>query len=139
MLGVGCGVGPKKTAIWAKTIGWGHLCTLDMSSSLRSGRGLFPSKVFQYSLVLVSLSKWSFVNHFFSTWSLLKGFSLRLHNLMKSLFFCITKTRRHNFDPLKPHFYTVKLGFTGVYINFLIFARKHRLWVFIRTTSPRRF
>ena len=28
------------------------------------------------------------------------------------------------FDPLKPHFYIVKLGFTGVYIIFLIFAQK---------------
>ena len=35
----------------------------------------------------------------------------------------ITKTRLYNFDPLKPHFYIVKLGFTGVYIIFLIFAR----------------
>ena len=26
----------------------------------------------------------------------------------------ITKTRLYSFDPLKPHFYTVKLGFTGV-------------------------
>ena len=35
--------------------------------------------------------------------------------------FCsITKTRLYNFDPLKPHFYIVKLGFTGVYIIFLI-------------------
>ena len=25
----------------------------------------------------------------------------------------------YNFDPLKPHFYIVKLGFTGVYIIFL--------------------
>ena len=31
----------------------------------------------------------------------------------------ITKTRLYNFDPLKPHFYVVKLEFTGVYINFL--------------------
>ena len=30
----------------------------------------------------------------------------------------ITKTRLYNFDPLKPHFYIVKLGFTGVYIVF---------------------
>ena len=29
------------------------------------------------------------------------------------------------FYPLKPHFYIVKLGFTGVYIIFLIFARKN--------------
>ena len=35
----------------------------------------------------------------------------------------ITRTRLYNFDPLKPHFYIVKLGFTGVYINFLISAR----------------
>ena len=42
--------------------------------------------------------------------------------------FIITKTRLHSFDPLKPHFYTVKLGFTGVYIIFLISAQKHRLW-----------
>ena len=32
----------------------------------------------------------------------------------------ITKTRLYNVDPLKPHFYIVKLGFTGVYIIFLI-------------------
>ena len=31
-----------------------------------------------------------------------------------------TKTYLYNFDPLKPHFYIVKLGFTGVYIIFLI-------------------
>ena len=38
--------------------------------------------------------------------------------------FCfITKTRLYNFDPLKPHFYTVKLGFMGVYIIFLISAQ----------------
>ena len=29
----------------------------------------------------------------------------------------------HNFDPCKPHFYIVKLGFTGVYIIFLISAQ----------------
>ena len=49
----------------------------------------------------------------------------------------ITKTCLHNFDPLKPHFYIVKLGFTGVYIIFLISAQKHRLWVLIRTASRR--
>ena len=35
----------------------------------------------------------------------------------------ITKTRLYNFDPVKPHFYIVKLGFTGVYIIFLISAQ----------------
>ena len=32
----------------------------------------------------------------------------------------ITKTGLYNVDPLKPHFYIVKLGFIGVYIIFLI-------------------
>ena len=36
----------------------------------------------------------------------------------------------------KPHIYIVKLGFTGVYIIFLISAQKHRLWVLVRTASP---
>ena len=35
----------------------------------------------------------------------------------------ITKTYLYNFDPLKPHFYIVKLGITGVYISFLISAQ----------------
>ena len=45
-------------------------------------------------------------------------------------FFCgeilktITKTYLYNFDPLKPHFYIVKLGFTGVYIIFSYFCSK---------------
>ena len=32
----------------------------------------------------------------------------------------IAKTCLYNFDPFKPHFCIVKLGFTGVYIIFLI-------------------
>ena len=39
-----------------------------------------------------------------------------------------------NAYPRTPHFYIVKLGFTVVYI-FLIFALKHKLWVFVRTAS----
>ena len=35
----------------------------------------------------------------------------------------ITKTRLYDFDPFKPLFYIVKLGFTGVYIIFLISAQ----------------
>ena len=45
----------------------------------------------------------------------------------------ITKTCLYNTDPLKPHFYIVKLGFTGVYIIFVISAQKHRLWVLVST------
>ena len=40
------------------------------------------------------------------------------------IYFCfIMKTRLYNIDRLKPHFYTVKLWFTGVYIIFLISAQ----------------
>ena len=35
----------------------------------------------------------------------------------------ITKTCLYNFDPLKPHFYIVKLGFTGVYIIFVFLLK----------------
>ena len=35
----------------------------------------------------------------------------------------IKKTYLYNSDPLNPHIYTVKLGFTGVYIIFLISAQ----------------
>ena len=51
----------------------------------------------------------------------------------------IMKTYLYNFDPLKPHFYIVKLEFTGVYFILLISAKKHRLWVLVRTASARRF
>ena len=37
----------------------------------------------------------------------------------------ITKTCLNNFDPLKPHFYKVKLGFIGVYIIFFLFQLKN--------------
>ena len=53
-------------------------------------------------------------------------------------FHFIPNTCLYNFDSLKPHFYIVKLGFTGVYIIFLISAQKQRLWVLVRTASPRR-
>ena len=49
------------------------------------------------------------------------------------------ETCLYNFDPLKPHFYIVKLGFTRVYIIILISAQKHRLWVVVRTALARRF
>ena len=40
-----------------------------------------------------------------------------------TVFSDITKTRLYDFNPLKPHFYIVKLGFTGVYIIFLILLK----------------
>ena len=35
----------------------------------------------------------------------------------------VRKTGLYNFDPLKPQFYVVKLGFAGVYIIFLILLK----------------
>ena len=37
---------------------------------------------------------------------------------------CFTKTYLFNFDPLKPHFYIVKMGFTG-YTLFFLFLLKN--------------
>ena len=47
---------------------------------------------------------------------------------IRLLFLCgsnvfTTKTCLYNFDPTKPHFYIVKLGFTGVYIIFVLSAQ----------------
>ena len=49
------------------------------------------------------------------------------HAIGKTVY--ITKTRLYtfNFDPVKAHFYIVKLGFTGVYIIFLISVQIHGL------------
>ena len=66
------------------------------------------------------------------------------------LLILITKTYLYNFDPLKPHFYIVKLGFTGVYIIFHISAKnidcgysyfcfKTYVVGIVRTASARRF
>ena len=60
---------------------------------------------------------------------LLGSFSL---SLRPKLF--ITKTYLYNTG-----LYIVTLGFTGLYTFFLISAQKHRLWIFARTASPRRF
>ena len=35
--------------------------------------------------------------------------------------------------------YIAKLRYAGLYLFFLIFAPKHKLWVLFRTVSPRRF
>ena len=58
---------------------------------------------------------------------------------LATVLYGITRTYLYNFDPRKPHFYIVKLGFTGMYIIFVISAQKHRLWVLVRTASTRRF
>ena len=53
--------------------------------------------------------------------------------VLVSLWF-FTKTYPCNEDPLTPHLYIVKLGFTEGIHYFLIFALKHRLCVRVRTT-----
>ena len=55
---------------------------------------------------------------------LLANVTLKLlsKNIANTLIF-ITKTYLYNFDPLKPHFYIVKLGFTGVNIIFLFLLK----------------
>ena len=72
----------------------------------------------------------------YAGWS---GPLLSANRIMDTTKCIITKTCLYNIDPLKPHIYIVKLGFTGVYIIFLISSQKHRLWVLIRTASPRQF
>ena len=47
----------------------------------------------------------------------------------------ITKTCLYKFDLLESHFYILKLGFTGVYIIFLISVQTHRLWVLVSTEA----
>ena len=83
----------------------------------------------------------SFVHHLSFFWCLGKVVHRDCGNSWVSslISFIITKTCPYNFDPLKPHFYIVKLGFTGVCIIFLISAQKHRLWVLVRTALSRRF
>ena len=64
--------------------------------------------------------------------------SIVLGHIAIVIFHRITITCLYDFDPLKPHFYIVKLGFTRVYIIFLNSVQKHRLWVLVRTASPSR-
>ena len=68
--------------------------------------------------------------------SLSKAKAKILHKPGHVILTCITKICLYNYDPLKPHFYIVKLGFTGVDIIFLISAQKHRLWYSLE--PPRR-
>ena len=62
--------------------------------------------------------------------SLVCGMSIVCHGVF-GLSLGVSHHENMPFDPLKPHFHIVKLGFTGVYIIFLIPAHKHRLWVLV--------
>ena len=63
----------------------------------------------------------------------LTGSKMRYTSL---LIFTIRKTSLHKFDPLKPHFYIVKLGFTGVYI--VLFISAHNIDFGYSLEPPRR-
>ena len=58
----------------------------------------------------------------------LMGKAMSVKNAFSMKDLDIKKTYLYNFNPLKPHFCKVKLGFTGVYIIFLISSQKHKLW-----------
>ena len=58
---------------------------------------------------------------------ILKPVALRGLDTFSSFFHYHHENMPYNIDTLKRHFYTVKLGFIGVYIIFLICAQKHRL------------
>ena len=79
---------------------------------------------------------WKVINYAMSVFKIKEAFSCLTMYKVYGTTFLITKTYLFNSDPLKPHFYIVKLGFTGVYVIFLIFTQKHRLWV---GGSSRRF
>ena len=89
----------------------------------------------------LSLSTYRVTGYCRTQWSIAK-FLIRLYisaGWSRSSLFTITKICLYNFDPLKPQFYIVKLGFTGVCIIFLISTQKHRLWVLVRTAWLRQF
>ena len=60
------------------------------------------------------------------------------YSAIKYLVLCGVCSFMCNVYPLTPHFYIVKVGFTGVYFIFF-FCSKNRLWVLVRTASLRRF
>ena len=100
--------------------------------------------VFEKLLLLPFLIYRNFLTHFTPTvlnkghFKIDKGHFKKDVNCLMDKSVNIMLTCPSNEHPLTPHFYIVKLGFTGVSF-FLIFAQKHRLWVLVRTASLRRF
>ena len=67
---------------------------------------------------------WRVRNSGFESWRVRNsGFESGIQLMHVRRFIAITKTHLYNIDPLKPYFCIVKLGFTGVYIIFLISAQ----------------
>ena len=72
----------------------------------------------------------SWVSSYILLFNVLKCSESRNGAPLMSFLASITKTCLYNFDPHRPHFYIVKLGFTGVYIIFSNFAdyQQSMLW-----------
>ena len=70
------------------------------------------------SCISLPASFWSFL-YLLTMYVMNWQFWINMFKPRSKHFWNITKTRLYNFDPLKPHFYIVKLGFTGVYIILL--------------------
>ena len=97
---------------------WMHRATRAFSVKIRHESTLIPSNSSNERL-LCSMPQETYetITRFAKGTRIMMIMLLLLLQLL--LLLCITKTRLYNFDPLKPDFYIVKLGFTGVYIIFL--------------------
>ena len=91
-----------------------------------------PDQTVQTQLIYAERGIWSDSTLFITHPTVLDTLTGNKMNIFQSLVHvckelwcqkCIMKTYLYNFDPLIPHFYIVKLGFTGVCINFLISAQ----------------
>ena len=86
---------------------------------------------------ILFLENWiqDYISEDFAAPSPIKSNGHPLIELRRKKSYSIMITSPCNEHPLAPKFYIVKLGFTGVYIIFLIFALKHRLWVLVLTCT----
>ena len=99
---------------------WGSIVNLGLGSSFT----MIPSVE-----VYLKLNYWDLQSTFCAFWYTVCFWIIKpthintvKFSLWGPLEINITKTCLYNFDPFKPHFYIVKLWFTGVYIIFLISA-----------------
>ena len=111
--------------------------TVTLSSPISSSSLHLYMYILYISLIQSAYKEWRMGRLIWATMSTYAGRHCFLLDTAKSARFCysiyrrtkiaahITKTCLYNFDPLKPHFYIVKLGFTGVYIIFFLFLLKN--------------
>ena len=89
---------------------------------------IFSAKILThmpYLMIKVLTIRWLTTSLVLNNWALvIIPIAMQL-DLGRLSDYSITKTYLYNFDPLKPHFYIVKLGFTGVY-NIILFLVKNR-------------